>query len=295
MKKFKDIIALLRIKHYIKNTLIFIPLIFSGELFNKNLVFLSFSSFLFFSAISSIVYIINDWKDCENDKKDEVKKRRPIASGAISKRCAGKLIAFTWGGVFLIAYVQCRMGVELFKIAGIPLIYLAINIGYSFGIKNIPIADVLIISLGFILRTLYGGIIINVGISSWVYLTVITGSLYLGLGKRKKEFQKADNASVRKVLAGYTNDFLNNNMYMCLSLCLMFYSLACIDLKTKPAQMGGNLLWTVPVVLLISLKYNLNLESKVEGDPTTVIWGDRWLMTMILLLIAGIIYTIYYA
>ncbi len=185
------------------------------------------------------------------------------------------------------------MGGVFLRAIFIPLLYLLLNIGYSFGLKNIPIIDVAIIAIGFILRALYGGIIINVEISNWVYLTVITGSLYLGLGKRKKELYNFKGITTRKVLSGYTVNFLDKNMYMCMSLCLMFYSLACIDLKTKAAQMGGRLIWTVPLVLLISLKYNLNLESKKEGDPTNIILDDKGLILLILLYGASIIYTIY--
>lgn len=293
MKYIKNLYLLLRVKHYIKNILIFVPLIFSGELFNEKYFYSAIWGFILFSLITSVVYIINDINDYEYDKINEAKKNRPIANGSISKTNALIIAMILLSLFFLFAYMLYTWGGVFLRAIFIPLLYLLLNIGYSFGLKNIPIIDVAIIAIGFILRALYGGIIINVEISNWVYLTVITGSLYLGLGKRKKELYNFKGITTRKVLSGYTVNFLDKNMYMCMSLCLMFYSLACIDLKTKAAQMGGRLIWTVPLVLLISLKYNLNLESKKEGDPTNIILDDKGLILLILLYGASIIYTIY--
>lgn len=296
MKQIIVILKLLRIKHYIKNLLIFIPLIFSGELFIGTKSVLAFGGFLTFCLISSTVYIINDLKDYEYDRLHPAKRNRPIASNTISRRTAFILVGILLLLFMLVSLVIYRNGYySLFKIITIPLIYLSINIAYSFGLKNVPIFDVAIIASGFALRVLYGGLIVNVAISSWVYLTIIAGSLYLGLGKRKNELHYlGENA--RKVLSGYTAEFLDKNMYMCLGICLVFYSLACADLNTKVAQMNQEgLLWTVPLVLLIGLRYNLDIEGKEDGDPTSVILGDIILLGMLLVLIVGIIITIYFA
>lgn len=294
MKKTKEIFKLIRIKHYIKNFLVFIPLIFSGELLIGTKARLSLFGFLTFCCICSVVYIINDLKDYDYDRLHPVKRNRPLASNSISR-----YVAVLTVGVLLIlfivgSYVIYSKGARsLISIMAVPLLYLIINIGYSFGLKNVPILDVAILASGFVMRVFYGGLIINITISSWVYLTIIAGSLYLGLGKRKAELDSSGNA-VRKALSGYSSDFLAKNMYMCLGLCLVFYALACTDLNTKVAQMGGNLLWTVPLVMLIGLKYNQIIENNDDGDPTSIILGGGYfLQGMIISLIVGVIFTIY--
>lgn len=295
VKKIETFCALLRIKHYIKNVLVFIPLVFSGELTDPRLIRKSVGGFIFFCLVSSIVYIINDIQDYEFDRNHQTKKERPIASGLISKKNAYITIGLLFILFCVLSISLNTSGGGIANLIGIPLLYLMLNVAYSLGMKNIAILDVVIIATGFIFRTVYGGVIINVEISNWVYLTVISGSLYLGLGKRKKELDRMSIHPTRKVLTDYSTNFLDKNMYMCLTLCLMFYSLACIDIKTKAAQMGGDLIWTVPLVLVISLRYNMDLEGKSEGDPTGIILGDKWLILLILGFILGIIFTIYFA
>ncbi len=103
------------------------------------------------------------------------------------------------------------------------------NVLYSAGLKNIPIVDVVILALGFILRIYYGGAIIEVPISSWLMLTITAASLFLGFGKRRNELLKG--TKTRKVLQAYNYNFLDKIMYLFLSLTLVFYSLWTIDVS----------------------------------------------------------------
>ena len=107
-----------------------------------------------------------------------------------------------------------------------------LNLLYSFGLKNVPVADIAILVSGFLLRVLYGSSITGIEISKWLYLTVIAMSFYLGLGKRRNELEKHGGESTRKVLEAYNKNFLDKNMYMCLSLAIVFYSLWCTDPNT---------------------------------------------------------------
>ncbi|WP_461249080.1 hypothetical protein, partial [Treponema sp. R6D11] len=95
------------------------------------------------------------------------------------------------------------------------------------------------------LRIIYGAVIINQPISNWLYLTVMSASFYMSLGKRRNELALADkNASkVRKVLKYYSYEFLDKNMYVWMTMTIAFYSLWSIG--------GENLIWTVPIVSII--------------------------------------------
>ena len=176
-------IKLMRVTHYLKNFLIFLPLIFSGNIFDKAKLLSCVFAFLAFSAASSVVYIINDIKDREKDRQHEVKKTRPIASGKVSVKQAVVIALFC----VLVSYIFAALSIESFSHVSFLyiIIYVLLNIAYSFGLKNIPLLDLSILVSGFLLRVLYGASIIDVSVSNWLYLTVISAAFYLGLGKRR--------------------------------------------------------------------------------------------------------------
>ena len=194
----KQILKLIRIKDWIKNILIFLPLICSGSINTKDIIDLLFA-FISFSLLSSSIYIINDINDQEKDRKHPIKKHRPIASGKITK---------TEAIIILIILLTFSLGLNILINKNIfnyeilfLLAYLFINIFYSFGLKNIPILEILLLITGFIIRIFYGAYVVNIEVSSWLFLTSLSASLFLGLSKRKNEFKY--NKEARKVLSLY--------------------------------------------------------------------------------------------
>ncbi len=288
MKKY---LKLIRAKHYIKNLLIFFPLIFSQNLFDLNLIGNVIFGFFSFCFLSSAIYIINDIRDKENDRAHPTKKSRPIASGAVPVKNAFTLFFFLISASFALNMLISNGGFYSWVYL---LSYFFLNVLYSFGLKNIPIVDIAILAFGFLLRVLYGSAITSIEISEWLYLTIIAMSFYLGLGKRRGELKimhKTEGA--RKVLKYYNKDFLDKNMYLCLALTITFYSLWTVDASTIARVGGENLIWTVPLVILICMKYGLTIEGNSDGDPVEVVLGDRYLIVLILIFIAvtlGIIY-----
>ncbi|MBL3730234.1 UbiA prenyltransferase family protein [Lysinibacillus sp. HST-98] len=285
----KEYLKLMRVHHYMKNGLIFTPLIFSGSLFNPYLLINSLLGFLAFSLIASAIYIINDIQDVELDRLHPTKCKRPLAANEISlvnaKALAGVLIILAIGINYFIAGNSFIAWTSL-------LLYLGLNLAYSNGLKNLPIIDVAILVSGFVFRVLYGAGITGIEISSWLYLTVIAMSFYLGLGKRRNELIKQKNVS-RNVLKYYNQGFLDKNMYMSLALTIAFYSLWTVDPVTIARLSNDYLVWTVPLVILICMKYSLNIEGDSDGDPVEVIIKDKTLMGMVALFVfitLGIIY-----
>ena len=287
MKKLKNILKLMRIKHYLKNGLIFLPLIFNSQLFEKKPLLMTFYGFISFCLISSAVYDINDIKDVEKDRMHKIKKNRPIASGAISIKEA--ILLF-------IVLIIFSLSINIFiikKFSSILLIslYLILNIMYSLGLKNIPIIDVVILVSGFVIRVIYGASIMSIEISKWLYLTVMSGSFFMGFGKRRNEIIKQGNDS-RAVLKYYTKDYLDKFMYACLVLTLMFYSLWSVDTSTT-AKFGENMIYTIPLVMIIFMKYCLDIEGNSYGDPVDVITSDKILMCMVGILAISMYILIY--
>ena len=166
------------------------------------------------------------------------------------------------------------------------------NVLYSFGLKNIPILDVLIIALGFLLRIIYGGVVTDIFLSRWLYLIIIFGSFYLGYGKRKNEL-KFVGKSGRRVLNLYNVDFLEKNMYVCLSLSIIAYSLWTLDPITIQRVGNNYLFWTIPLVMIIFQQYSLNIEGESSGDPVEVLLSDKKLLLMIFFYIIVLFMVVY--
>jgi 4-hydroxybenzoate polyprenyltransferase len=268
-------LKLIRIKHWVKNILIFIPLLFSGNLFVKDSFFATLIGFISFSLIASSIYIINDIKDIKKDREHEIKRNRPLASGKVGKKNAIILSIF----LFLLGFSinSIYLTSNNFSLHILPIFYFVMNIMYSFGLKNKPIVDILILVLGFLIRIIYGALITNVVISNWLYLVVIFAAFYFGFGKRRNEFIKKGQGS-RKVLRYYTKDFLDKNMYVCLTLSIVAYSLWCIDPITIERVGSNYLIWSIPIVIIIFQLYSLNIEGDSYGDPTDILLSDKLLL-----------------
>lgn len=285
----KNYLKLLRIKHWLKNGLVLLPLFFGKSIFNLNKIFFVLIAFIIFSFISSIVYIINDINDREADRNHPKKKNRPLASGKVSiKNAILVLILLMILSISLIIYLYHKT-TNIFIIL-IPLLYLILNILYSTKLKHIPIIDVAILVSGFVLRVYYGGIASNIEISSWLYLMIMFGSFYLGFGKKRNEMK---HNNTRKVLKYYNKEFLDKNMYVSLGLSIISYSLWCVDPLTKLNISSNYLVLTIPLVMMIFQKYSLIIEGDSDGDPIEVILNDKLLISLIIIYIIVMIAIIY--
>lgn len=284
-------IKLIRMKHWLKNFLVYLPIFFSLNLFNIDYLLLTTLAFIVFCFTSSIVYILNDISDIEKDRLHPVKKFRPLASGEISKKQAYAIIAILAAIIAVIMLFFFNKTNNIFVIL-IPLIYVALNILYSKKLKNVPIIDVVILVSGFVLRVMYGGVAINVEVSKFLYLMIIFGSFYLGFGKRRNEIIKNGDKS-RKVLSLYNKEFLDKNMYVCLGLAIVSYSLWCVDPTTIQRIGNDYLFWTIPIVMVILQLYSLNIEGNSHGDPIEVVLADKKLIAVVVLYVivmGGLLY-----
>lgn len=269
--KVKAFVELARVKHWIKNLLVFLPAICAYRLDNWHTALVLCLGFLAFSLLTSFVYIINDLRDVEKDRTHPRKKKRPLPSGRVSKNeaiiAAGVTLALSVG-------LELLATQNLFSSASVfLLIYAVINLGYSFGLKNIAILDVVILAAGYLLRIYYGAALVDVETSHWLFLTILSASTFLSLGKRRKEM----GVGGRKVLDEYNAEFLDRFMTVFVTLTFIFYALWASD------QNNDCLLLTIPVVMIIFMRYCLDIEKTDEGDPTTVIYSDKVLIMLCLL------------
>lgn len=280
VNKLLNLVILMRPKHYIKNLLIFVPIIFS----DKQKYFQDFKQlilgFCVFCLLSSAVYVMNDIKDMEQDRLHPIKKNRPIANGDIT-------INEGWGTLCLLLFLcfilnfPLSMDNVLFWI--VPVTYFIFNIIYSHGGKNYPILDIMLLSLGFVLRVYYGGILARVEVSSWLYFTTLSAALYLSVGKRRNEFLYKTEKMTRKSLSHYNKEFLDGSLQCCLTLTIIFYSLWAMSFDTKYPKSFVKVIYTVPLVITILFKYHLNIYSNLAfADPLEVIFSDKILIILII-------------
>lgn len=271
MFKLKQLIKLIRVKHYVKNLLIFFPLVFSKSNLSLEVIIEAIVGFIVFSFMTSIVYVLNDLHDLEDDRNHPIKRKRPLASGSISKSQARIIVV---GLLVMILTIETL--VHGFKFHQVYLIfYLLINLLYSYWLKEIPILDVSVIVAGFLLRIYYGGELFNISISNWLTLTIIAFSYYLAFGKRRNELQK-NGAHSRPVLKYYQQDFLDKMMYVMLSLFIVFYSMWVVLAVSDKTS----LIWSIPIVMMIVFRYSLIIESDSYGDPADILFSDKFLLVL---------------
>jgi 4-hydroxybenzoate polyprenyltransferase len=287
----KNYFRMLRIPQWIKNFFVFVPLVFSQHLFEKNYFLLVLTGFAVFCLASSTVYVINDVLDVELDKVHPVKKFRPIASGKISSRYA--LIT----SFFLILIVGAALTRFNPGFTIVVLSYFVLNIFYSFLFKHIVLLDIFSIAAGFILRVLAGGLIIDVTISSWLLLTTMFISLFLAIIKRQSELKLNNediNSVTRNVLSLYSPEFTNQIATIAASGVIICYALYTVSVRTVSIFGTENLIYTTPFVVFGIFRYMYLAYISNKGENTTeIILTDLPMILNILLYIFIVTLIIY--
>ena len=282
-------IKLMRPKHWIKNFLIMVPLFFDLTFFKWSLLLPAIGGFIIFSLLSSVIYIVNDINDIEGDRLDEEKRKRPLASGAVSIKEAVALVMILVGLIIFLSIIENNSGWIFLAL------YFVLNVAYSVKLKHVPLLDIVILASGFFIRLLYGAAITNITISFWLCMTVLALSFYLGLGKRRNELRKngSEAEKIRGVLKFYNAEFLDKNMYMCMGMAIMFYALWTGAEETIQKMGSDTQMWTVPLAIIMAMKYSLDIECGEYADPVEVILKDKWLLLLgvvYVLVMVGILY-----
>lgn len=282
--KLANLIILIRPKHIVKNFLIFIPLLFGIKAISQEQILNTFGGFIVFCLVASSIYIINDYKDIEKDKLHPVKKKRPLASAAVSKKEAILLLAV----IFIISITL--IVILKFSIPAVILLatYFIINLAYSFGLKNIAVLDIAILASGFIIRLFFGSSVSEIQVSSILYLVVMSGAFYLGTSKRYNEMLKIGDKT-RTVLKKYTTEYLKLVSNIFAVLIIVFYTQWCLQAKSSVRDF---FLASVPGLIIILMIYLYSSEKDSSGDPTDLILKNKYLLTAGLIFFAYLMFII---
>ncbi len=273
--KISTILEEMRPKQWVKNLLVFTPLIFARKVGEGALVFDAFIAFLSFCFAASSVYMINDVLDMENDKLHPRKKERPVASGRLPSTVAVKTAILLTAGSILVVFVSPGLGL---RFVSFPVIYIVLNISYSVYLKHVVIVDAIVVALGFLLRVIAGGEAIRVPCSSWLIICTLFVSLLISFLKRRTEMLMLEEGkeSHRKVLEEYDPDYLNIIPGPLAALTVMAYSLYTVDPQTVEKFGSRDLLLTIPFVIFGVFRYLYLTWSGGSGsDPTSVLLKDK--------------------
>ncbi len=265
-------LKLIRPKQWIKNSFVFAALIFSKELFQLTPFLTALRAFAAFCLTASAVYIINDIVDAEADRAHPKKRFRPIAAGTISVTQALVLL----GLVVCIALLIAWPLPGAFKL--LIGLYFAMNLAYSFKLKEVMLLDVFIIAAGFILRVLGGAYAIGVAVSNWLVLCTMFISLFLGFAKRRGELvamQAAGKEAERKVLQHYRLEVIDQMLTITAAGTVISYALYTVAPRTLEVFGTDRLIYTTVFVMYGVFRYmHLIHATDSTENPTAVVASD---------------------
>ena len=279
----------LRPRQWVKNFFVFAGLIFSQSLFTP-LVWPALAAFAIFCALSGAIYLFNDLADVEKDRLHPTKRRRPIASGALSVPAGAAIGVLTLVGSLVAAYaLSARFGV-------VATVYAALLTAYSVWLKHVVILDVLTVAIGFVLRAVAGAAAIGVEISGWLVICTILVALFLALGKRRHEYLTlhGDAAAHRPILAEYSESFLDQMVAVVTASTVTAYALYTMSPDTVAKFHTRWLPLTLPFVLYGVFRYlYLLYRRELRGNPSDLLLSDRALLINTALWMVALLLVIY--
>jgi len=266
MKTLKEYLKLIRLKHYIKNVLIFAPLFFSGNFFNTGMLYQGIKLFFAFSFIASFIYIVNDIVDRDKDRLHPQKKNRPIASNKISIKRAVLISAIC---LLLAGILSVGFPPKVFIIFGI---YIATNFIYSFWLKNVVIVDIFLVASMYLMRISIGGALWDITLSHWIVLCTFFFALFIVTAKRRAEFVTIGaETSTRKVMRDYDKGFLDTILTITTTSCIVTYGLYVLSIDKQ------YLIYSLFFVTFSMLRYLYLVYKKDHGQYPENSLSDFWI------------------
>jgi 4-hydroxybenzoate polyprenyltransferase len=285
----RDWWQLLRPTQWAKNAVLFAALIFSKHLFIVGDVATVVAAFVCFCVVASGAYVMNDLRDCERDREHPLKSRRPLPAGRVQRATALwiSLVLMVCG---LAAATALGRGFAL-----LLLVYLALQVAYTFALKEMVILDVMAIATGFVIRAVAGGVVINVPISPWLVICTFLLALFLGFSKRRHELVLLEGRATdhRAALREYSPYFLDQMISVVTASTVVAYAIYTASPEVQGKLGTDKLYLTIPFVLFGIFRYLYLVHQKEEGgNPTQLLLSDRplqadiflWIVTASLLL-----------
>lgn len=273
------VIKALRPRQWVKNSLVFAaPLAALGSAisYDYRAVVIPVSvAFVVFCLGSSAIYLVNDARDVEADRAHPVKRFRPIAAGVLP-------VAMAYGIAVILAVAS--LGISWWLTPHLAIVmatYLAIQLAYCYGLKHQAVLDICIVSSGFLIRAIAGGVAANIPLSQWFLLVMAFGSLFMAAGKRYAELQLAERtgAKIRKALESYTSTYLRFVWTLSATAVVLCYGLFAFERDHHSASW-----WAISIVpfTVAVLRYAVDVDGGLAGAPEDIALHDRVLQLLAL-------------
>ena len=276
----------MRPKQWVKNLLVFLPLFFTlNEAWSLDdlpaaldMLATSTVALLLFCALSGGIYLFNDALDAERDRAHPVKRRRPVASGAVPAP-----FALAFGLALALACLYPAYLIDA-QFAAVAFAYLVIQIAYSLGLKRAPLLDVFSVASGFVLRVLAGAAALDLPVSPWLYLCTGLAALFIAVSKRRSELARAGETAPeqRDALASYTLPMLDQLTAIVATSALVSYALYTFAAPNLPDN--HSMMLTIPFVVYGMFRYIQLVHRRDAGEsPETIITTDPPMIAAIIL------------
>lgn len=276
-------IRAMRPRQWIKNVLVFAAPLSAGVLFDPHVILRCILAFFAFSMASATIYLINDIMDVAEDRLHPRKRFRPIAAGELK-------VPVAWGMSVVTCAIAVGLGFWTAKMLGVTIVvYLVLQILYTQFLKHQPIIDLAMVSSGFLLRAIAGGVAAGIELSSWFLLVASFGSLFMVAGKRYSEMVALGaDAGTRRSLAAYTVSYLRFAWHLSAAVTLMSYCLWAFEQSRLHPSLWG-VPWTVLSIAPLTiglLQYAMEVDKGDAGEPEDVVLKHRALQVIGLIWLA---------
>ena len=293
-------IKALRPKQWVKNVLVIAaPLAAGNEIMDSGrsigtLTVDILVAFVAFCLAASSIYLINDARDVEADRAHPTKRFRPIAAGVLPVSMAYIMaVALIIGSIAVSWFAPEGPGLAI-----VVAVYIALQLGYCFGLKHQPVIDIALVSSGFMLRAMAGGVAANINLSQWFLLVAAFGSLFMAAGKRYAELLLAERTGkkIRKSLQGYTATYLRFVWTLAATAVVLSYALWGFEMGRAPGTSSTSAIWyeisMVPFTVAI-LRFAADVDRGDAGSPDEIALKDRPLQALAVLWLLSIAIAVY--
>lgn len=262
-----------RPRQWTKNLLVLTAPLAAGELRQSWLEMLA--AFVVFTLAAVCCYLLNDVADITEDRRHPHKRHRPVAAGELSVATAVAASLLAGLAAVGLAVVVSR------DLATVIIVYLAVQAAYTTWLKHQPVLDLAIVSSGFLLRAIAGGVAAAVPLSQWFLLVAAFGSLFMVAGKRYSELRSlGQHAGTRRTLDGYSESYLRFVWNLAAGVTVTAYSLWAFEIASAD-PVNWQAISIAPFVMGL-LRYAVDVDRGLAGEPEEAVLRDRVLLALAL-------------
>lgn len=281
------IVKAVRPRQWVKNVLVLAAPMAAGSVTQLDVLLPVALAFVVFCMAASGIYLVNDALDVEADRAHPTKRFRPIAAGILPVRLAYMIAVGLLVASILLSFLAN------WQLAVVMAVYIGIQLAYCFGLKHQAVLDICIVSSGFLIRAIAGGVAAEIPLSQWFLLIMAFGSLFMAAGKRYAELRLAarTGAKIRKSLEYYTETYLRFVWTVAATAVVLCYGLWAFEQDSR-ADTNWYAISMVPFVVAI-LRYAVDVDGGEAGEPEEIALKDRVLQFLAIawiLVVGGAVY-----